>query len=203
MHRQLEIVRSQFSQLSLREFCGLMTRNLYTNDPLLVYRLVLEDAVMPASHCGPGIMIEKGDLLSLSKESKRLTPLPWEFQCHRYDGVEDFFVAKDEEGIQHISWIYMCRHRNRLLRLGEREAEIKFCLTLPALRGRGIYPKVIGAIAAYLQGRGFTHLYMCVHRDNLASIRGIEKAGLVKCGQMRLRKLGGIQLSKRLQTGAM
>ena len=118
----------------------------------------------------------------------RLKPLPWEFQCHAFDKVEDFFIARNQEGIQHISWIYYHHNHNRLLALGENEAEIKFCLTLPAARGLGVYPRVINAIRLYVERRGIKRLFMCVHQDNHSSIKGIEKAGFTACGKDQFAK---------------
>lgn len=200
MMRNFRILKNQFRELSFQGFLELLKKTLFFNEPILVYRrdIPQDEAQVPPSI--DEVRIEKGDSSDLEQAEQALDPLPWEFQCHRYDSVDDFFVAKDADGVQHISWIYFHIHRNRLLSLGERDAEIKFCLTLPALRGRGIYPKVILSIMEYLNSKDMHRVFMCVHRDNQPSIRGIEKAGFTSVGEINLRKIMGIQFSSRFDT---
>lgn len=200
MMRNFKILISQFQTLSWQEFGGLLKKSLFFNESIVVF---MQDIVATAEQVPDSIddiRIVKGDLSDLEQAEQTLNPIPWEFQCHKYDGVKDFFVAKNIDSVQHISWIYFHNHRNRLLSLGEREAEIKFCLTLPALRGRGIYPTVIRKIMNYLNSKGLNRVYMCVHKDNHPSIRGIEKAGFRRVGEIRLRKLMGVQISPCFDT---
>ena len=58
------------------------------------------------------------------------------------------------------------------------------CQTVPAYRGKGIYPCVIRHIMEVL-GDENTVFYMVASQDNKKSIRGIEKAGLVECGTIQ------------------
>ena len=198
--RNFKILNNQLKQLSLKEFLYLLKQALFFNEPILVYKLDISQAEAQCLTPVDGVQIEKGNLGDLEQARQTMKPLPWEFQCHEFDGVEDFFVARDVTGVQHISWVYFHHHRNRLLSLGEMEAEIKFCLTLPALRGKGIYPRVILMILNYLQSKGMQRVFMCVHRDNHPSIRGIEKAGFKRVGEIRLRKIMGVQISPRFDT---
>lgn len=55
------------------------------------------------------------------------------------------------------------------------------CQTVPAYRGKGIYPHIIRHIMEVV-GCENTVFYMVASHDNKASIRGIEKAGFVECG---------------------
>lgn len=200
MIRNLKILIKQASELSFAEFFYLISRTLFFNEPIIVYKLDLSTKVVQRFEQVDGVEIKKGNFDDLEQARQTLKPLPWEFQCHEFDGVEDFFVARDDGGVQHISWVYLHHDRNRLLTLGDREAEIKFCLTLPALRGRGIYPRVILLILNYLNLKGIHRVFMCVHRDNQPSIRGIEKAGFMRVSEVRLRKFMGIQISSRFDT---
>ncbi|OGR15817.1 MAG: hypothetical protein A2X81_08250 [Desulfobacterales bacterium GWB2_56_26] len=186
--------------LSGSEFFFLVQKTLFFNEPILIYMKSVLQAESHYLEAIAGIECIKGNSSDLEQIKKSLKPFPWEFQCHDFDGVGDFFVAKDISGVQHISWIYFHNHRNRLLALQEGEAEIKFCLTLPAWRGRGIYPRIIQMIVNYLNCKGMQRVFMCVHRDNLASIRGIEKAGFSRVGDIRLRKILGVQVSPRFDT---
>ena len=62
--------------------------------------------------------------------------------------------------------------------------EIGPCVTYPNFRGRGIYP----AVLRYIRGSGwYQHYYMLVREDNISSIRGVEKAGFVKIGEVQKR----------------
>ncbi|MBW1803909.1 MAG: GNAT family N-acetyltransferase, partial [Deltaproteobacteria bacterium] len=81
------------------------------------------------------------------------------------------------------------------IRLGPEDAEIKYCLTLPPFRGRGLFPRVLKSMVKYLTAKGFCRIFICVHEDNLPSIRGIEKAGFKLVERIRLRKKMGIQVS--------
>ena len=200
MVRYLRIMRTQFNELAFRDFLGLLRKWAFCSDPIIVYKMEITTPVDRQIFPIRGIQIEKGSLEELEEARRSVKPCPWEFQCDLYDGAAVFFVAKDRSGIQHISWIYGYEQRNRLLRLGEREAEIKFCLTMPAYRRRGIYSSVIGSIVKYLGGEGVIRVFMCVHRDNHPSIRGIEKAGFERAGEFRLRKFMGVQTSPHFDT---
>ena len=58
------------------------------------------------------------------------------------------------------------------------------CQTVPAHRGKGIYPCVIQYITEVM-GSENTVFYMVASHDNEKSIRGIQKAGLIECGTIR------------------
>lgn len=126
----------------------------------------------------------------------------WEFCCHLYDGVKEFFVYKENGEIGHISWIYFKRDPNRLLLLADEECEVKFCMTLPQYRGRGIYPTALIKIQTYLKETGYRRAFICVKDDNTSSIRGIEKSGFSSISRITLVKLMGIQLTKRYSSPA-
>lgn len=200
MMRNVLILKNQVKELSLRQFATLIKRALFFSAPILVYEKDLSRQNSLIFKVLEGVTINKGTLNDLEYAKQALKPLPWEFQCHEFDGVKDFFVAKDAGGIQHISWIYYREHHNRLLSLGAREAEIKFCLTLPARRGQGVYPRVLCSVLAYLESTGMQRAFICAHRENIPSIRGIEKAGFVRLGEIRLRKVLGFQVSPKLDT---
>lgn len=58
------------------------------------------------------------------------------------------------------------------------------CQTVPAHRGKGIYPYVIRYIMEVI-GSADTVFYMFSAHDNEKSIRGIQKAGFIECGTIR------------------
>ena len=63
--------------------------------------------------------------------------------------------------------------------LGESSATpiISNCLTFPAYRGQGLYPLVLRASLQHLAAQGFSRAIITCAPDNIASVRGIEKAG--------------------------
>jgi RimJ/RimL family protein N-acetyltransferase len=142
------------------------------------------------------IKADRGSLDELEAIASDLAALPWEFMCHRYDGVRDFFVVKSAGVVQHISWIYYRGDPNRILHLEMGDAEVKYALTLPAFRGKGLYPATLNSIASFLAKRSFSRLFVSVHHHNASSISGIEKAGFRRVGETRLRKMFGIQISR-------
>lgn len=63
--------------------------------------------------------------------------------------------------------------------LGEDRATpmIGNCVTFAPYRGKGLYPQLIRAVSDSLASQGFPRAIITCAPDNLASIRGIEKAG--------------------------
>lgn len=200
MNRIIKILCANYRQRTLLEFVMLIFKNIYQADPILVYAYNLKNYNAMLLSRVEGYEISKGTSLELATARKSMIPIPWEFQCDLFDKVTDFFIARDRGGIQCICWIYYPEDHNRILKLMQCEAEIKFCLTLPDARGKGLYPMVINAILGYLRDKGFSKAYMCVHKDNKSSIRGIEKAGFARIGSVTLRRMAGFQISKRLVT---
>lgn len=198
--RNCKIFLTHMRGLPWLEFCALLRKTLFFDEPILVYKR--EVATIAREHVPvvEGVQLGKGEPGELEMMKRTLSPLPWEFQCHEFDGVDEFFVARKGSRILHISWIYSPGLRNRLLSLQEGEAEIKFSLTLPAWRGQGVYPKILLLILDYLNTKGLKRVFICVHKDNRASIRGIEKACFTRVGEIRLRKILGVQISPRFDT---
>lgn len=200
MTRFFTIARSQLRGLSFPEILALMKKSLFRDQVILVYSLKLSQ-IDGKEGGGPGVMgVRKGDSVELERLIDHCRPVPWEFQCHHYDRVKDFFIAYDGDGIQHISWIYYNGNPNRILCLGHQDAEIKYSLTLPPFRGKGLYPRVLTAIVRFLGQQGFRRAFICVDKGNAPSIKGIKKAGFGYVGEVRLRKLMGFQISRRVNT---
>lgn len=59
----------------------------------------------------------------------------------------------------------------------DREFAFLDCFTLPAFRGRGLYPQLLRGVCARLRSCGTRRAWIAANERNLASIRGIEKAG--------------------------
>jgi len=197
MIRLISITKKQFRELAFKDFLPLFLKSLFRSDKILIYALDTSQVEIDQKEDAGLIEIRKADISELEDLESRAEPAPWEFQCHHYDGVKDFFIASKAEEIQHISWIYYTNDPNRFIKLGHNDAEIKYCITLPRFRGQGIYPRVLRTIAGYLKEKKFRRVFISTHENNRFSIRGIEKAGFKHVGQIRLRKVLGIQISKR------
>jgi len=87
-----------------------------------------------------------------------------------------------DQHLAHISWLVpAAREVPRTLALRADEAEISACFTLPEFRGRNLYPMAISFIAETVKQEVRT-IYMKTTFSNLASQRGLMKAGLRPCG---------------------
>lgn len=197
MNRLLSIAKDHLIGLSLHSFLLLIKRSLFRDDIIRIYGLESPElgSIEPTGF--DSTQIRKGSISDLSTIEKGFSPVPWEFRCHKYDGVRDSFIAADCHGVQHISWIYYQGDPNRIIKLGPKDAEIKYSLTLPSFRGKGLYPAVLKTIVYYLGQRGFCRVFISVEVDNVASIRGIKKAGFECLCQIHLRKIMAIQVSDK------
>lgn len=99
----------------------------------------------------------------------------------RFGRSHAFGVFVDGQ-IAHVSWMLAtpADHLDspRLLALAADEVEITACETLPAFRGRGIYPFAIRALAELARDGGLRRILMKTSHDNRASQTGMRKAGL-------------------------
>lgn len=198
MARNIRIFSSQVRALSISGIALLFIRSLFKSERISIYSKEL-DVHINNSPLYPGFddFIIKGNPDELEKSGKNMKPLPWEFCCDRYDGVKDFFIYRNNGSIGHISWIYYKNDPNRVIDLGIAEGEIKYSLTLPQFRGKGIYPATLIKVQRYLKEHGYRRVYICAEHDNLPSIKGIEKAGFKFVTSINLIKIVGVQLSKR------
>ena len=200
-HKTAAVLRDSYHGLSWKEFASLVWGALFKNQRVAIYCCSVSD---PSSGDGsPPPEIAKGHLADLVAERKRRRDVPWELKCDQYDGVTDFFVHRCSQGIGHISWVYFEHHPNRILRLRDGECEVKFCLTFPEFRGRGLYPSALKAIQQHVGALGYERCFVCVAHDNLRSIRGIEKAGFHYVGRTTIRKALGFQVSRRVKTHSL
>ena len=100
-------------------------------------------------------------------------------------GAFEIWYAKADDGtVAHTSYVVGSCLKFRFMRRGD--FEIGPCWTNPSFRGRGIYPYVLQQIVSRVGHR----CWMIVDEKNNSSIRGIEKAGFQRIGNVsRLRWL--------------
>ena len=202
MRRALSILKDRYRYVSVLGLIAIMWNALFKNERILIYSVSLQKTDMVNRNENDTLPIVKGELADLEHARNQLKRVPWELNCDLYDGVKDFFIYRDagNGAIGHISWLYYKKDPKRSLRLGDKQCEIRFCLTLPEFRGKGLYPGALRAIQRYLKGHGYERCFICVKDDNVSSIRGIEKSGFDLLGNTRLRKIFGVQISGRFDT---
>lgn len=91
------------------------------------------------------------------------------------NGSDVCYEVFDHDTFVHRSFLY--RRLRVLSLLGKVGPAIGNCVTSEAYRGQSIYPKMIARIAADTLAAGVKEVFIIVNSDNVASIRGIEKAG--------------------------
>jgi len=136
---------------------------------------------------------ERGDFRPLNEQELRTLPMPEDFRAEQLEraqrqaGARAFGVMCDG-ALAHVSWLYDRVAEGmsppRYLDLAPHEGEISACVTLPDFRGRGVYGIAIRGIAEVARADGIVRIYMKTAPANVASQRGIVKAGLARCGQV-------------------
>lgn len=134
-------------------------------------------------------------LYGFAKGSAMPEPLQGEFPFRiSFSSDEPMFYIEEEGKIIHKSKIFKTSFLLRNFGYRQPYIAIGDCFTHSDFRGRGIYPKVIREAISYYKS---THsIYMLVGKDNIASIKGIEKAGLTKLGNIKCLKIGPLYLNK-------
>jgi len=118
---------------------------------ILVYHMRTQDlTVFP----NPGFAVESG----IAGETKK-----------------EYFI-KDDGSYIHKSFVFNKLHVLKLI--GKTGPAIGDCVTVPAYKGRSIYPFVINHLAGeMLRKKESEEVFIIVNSNNASSIRGIEKAG--------------------------
>lgn len=200
--RNIRIFISQGKRLSISDTLLLFIKSLFKREQISIYVKEL-DASMNSLRLYSLLdnSIIKGKMDEIEQARKSIHPPAWEFCCDLYDGVKDYFIYRDNGVIGHVSWIYYKDDPNRIIELNDDEGEIKYSLTLPQFRGKGIYPATLVKIQRHLKEHGYKRVFICVKEDNIPSIKGIEKAGFNFVTSINLTKIMGIQLNKRYDNG--
>jgi len=129
---------------------------------------------------------------------------------HKRQVIEDAFEKGDEcflvfegKNLAHCSWVRrggsIGLSLNQLYRhqLGQNEACIYNCETSSVYRGMHIYPAVLQYIHKQCFAQGVKKIYICCDIQNIASVRGIERAGFRRERIIRVMKVFGKKLFAR------
>lgn len=101
----------------------------------------------------------------------------------------ELFLAFSEGKLAHVCWVFYSPGVREILvnvKLKSDEAHIATAYTSPEFRGNNIYPAVLQHILRYTTiEKGINRAYIASLPSNIASVRGIEKAGFSKVATIR------------------
>jgi hypothetical protein len=109
------------------------------------------------------------------------------------------FVGKN---LAHKSFVAMTRNANvdpvlrRYIMNWHREASIGPCTTCAEYYGLNLHPYTLSQICRYLHGASRQNVKITTSKQNVSSIRGIEKAEFKICGEARYLKLFHLEFLK-------
>jgi GNAT superfamily N-acetyltransferase len=159
---------------------------------LLVFRLETEAAAGPIAPVGE-VRLEPLNEEKLARTAPTFDDS--DFQNRQLDRLRRFgksyaYAVYVGNSIAHVSWLLppsaVAAETPAVLELEDGEAEISGCETAPAFRGQGLYGYAIQGLACLARDHGIRRIYMKTLEANLASLRGIQKAGLSPIGSVRL-----------------
>ena len=103
------------------------------------------------------------------------------------EGQVGIYAISDSKVVGH-AWAVICHKKrnmaNGYFELQKGEVLIHFCNVKESCRGQGIYPAMLVALCKRLFGEiGSNKIFIDTEVDNIASVRGIQKAGFRPLGQ--------------------
>jgi hypothetical protein len=114
-------------------------------------------------------------------------------------GFRNCYVARsvDTNEICHINWLISSEEdnvvshgfRSRLPKLKEDEVLIENAFTVEEYKGNWIWPSVIGELFEIARTNGFKRVITYVSRENMASLKGCERAGMKRTEEVPELKL--------------
>lgn len=112
--------------------------------------------------------------------------------------INDAYGVYVNGALAHVSWLVPADHdrlgKERNVKLTDGEAEITHAATLHQFRNRGLYTYAIRCMVGICKQQKIRRLFMITGIDNLASQKGIQKAGLRPAGRIwrvKYRHFGG------------
>jgi RimJ/RimL family protein N-acetyltransferase len=164
---------------------------LYWRRHYVRFRVDLGNWNLPPDPPGP-IEVREGRLDELARIREAApAPLSREFYEDRFHGARRFYLGFCDGRLGHISWVFTRSDRTPQIDLAEGEAELNGAYTIKEFRGRSLLPAVERAILRDLKREGYRTVYTHVAVDNLASQRGVVKAGFQPEGILTWRWILG------------
>ncbi len=160
----------------------------------------LAGAELPPVALPPGFRLERigGDAPEPASAraclAEAMRPAPPSELTRRLAAGRRAYVIRLDEPVVSYGWVSFGEEEvgevEGTIRVGPREAYIWDCATLPAWRGRGLYPSLLRAIARDLAAEGFEWVWIAAVVDNAPSLRGFVKAGYARIGTVRYVRIG-------------
>lgn len=132
------------------------------------------------------IKLSRQDLTKLANGNDRFAEQARLYFLKR--GIESAYGAYRNGELVHTSWVYTATEYKKepisRLALKAHEVEIVNCFTAKKHRGLGIYPYSINVISNIEFQNGIECVYIMTDYTNIASRRGITKAGFKHLGKV-------------------
>ena len=87
------------------------------------------------------------------------------------------FLVHDKDSLVHTTFAQFKSKYKNILGEADTVPLLGNCWTSEKYRGKGIYPYILAYSCNYLRNEGFSRVIITCDPTNIASIRGIEKAG--------------------------
>ncbi len=154
-----------------------------TNVFYLLKRELSEE--IPIINNPQNIVVKKVPIETLKKIRESKEKMPMEFYCDLFDGAKTCFIAFINGKPAHISWVYFQEQSSNFFKLGEKEAELIYSITLPEFRGMSIFRLVTANILQWLKQNSYERMFTALHSDNIASMKSLKHSGFKKFGEVR------------------
>lgn len=149
-------------------------------DVLYAVDLPVLAAHPPLEPAAPVLLVWRHNLGSLATAQAEAGVLTAENHAYReaLQGDDQLLAVLDAQGqVTSYGFVLFDSFYKRILAEHRDTPMIGNCFTLPAWRGRGLYPRLLVATCQHLAAQGHGRAIITCAPDNLASVRGIEKAG--------------------------
>lgn len=167
-----------YRPLHVYEIEGVPKTEVKTHCPMEIRRGKREDI---------DLFVGLGDYLS--KTAIRIEDAPYYF-----DSGGELFLGFSEDKLVHSCWLFYYpgfKDQWSHIHLKKDEAYIATARTDSELRGQNIYPAVLQYLLKYVGEKNIKKVYIATMPKNIASVRGIQKAGFSKVGEIHALKFFG------------
>jgi len=106
---------------------------------------------------------------------------PQKFENFLKKGDVGIYAIIDSKVVGHL-WAFICREKSiridGFIKISKNEAVIHFATVYEKYRGKNIYPSMLSTLCNKLMlEKGVQKIYIITDKDNISSIKGIEKVG--------------------------
>lgn len=172
----------------LKRSCRILIKPLYENNARYIFKLNLSSAV----DADPALVIKEITIADINRMLDVMYINSVELQ-KRFDHGDRCFAVLDENKIISYFWARFADREfpelHLKFNLHSNQTWMYNAITVKAARGRGLYPNIIRHMAKVLMNSGIDEAFIDVDPDNIASRRGLEKAGCKYIVLVRVKKM--------------